>query len=185
MLNQKLPAETIVLRTAFAGLLIALAAILRVAPHPWSFTPIGAMALFAGAMVKDRRLAFVFPLLALFAGDVFVGLHKLIPVVYASFLVNVLIGTWVEKRRSVPRVGLAVFAGALQFFVVTNFGIWAIEYFYPHTSAGLTACYISGIPLFWNTLAGDAFYSLLLFGSFPLAEHFFPVLRAHPAQARP
>jgi hypothetical protein len=185
MLKQKLPAETIVLRTVLAGLLIVFAAILRVTPHPWNFTPIGAMALFSGATVKDRRVAFAFPLLARFAGDVFVGLHKLIPVVYASFLVNVLIGAWVKKRRSVPRIGLAVFAGALQFFLVTNFGMWAVENFYPHTSTGLIACYIIGIPLFWNTLAGDALYSALLFGSFALAERFFPVLRASPAQARP
>ena len=185
MLNQKLPAETIVLRTFLAGLLIVLAAILRVTPHPWNFTPIGAMALFSGATVKDRRLAFAFPLLTLFAGDVFVGLRKLIPVVYASFLVNVLIGTWVKKRRSVPRIGLAVFAGALQFFLITNFGMWAVENFYPHTSTGLIACYIIGIPLFWNTLAGDALYSALLFGSFALAERFLPALRASPAQARP
>jgi len=43
-----------------------------------------AMALFAGAMLRDRRLAFLFPLLALFAGDVFVGFHRLMFVVYAS-----------------------------------------------------------------------------------------------------
>jgi len=109
MLKQKLPAETIVLRTVLAALLIVVAAIFRLVPHPWNFTPIGAIALFAGATVKDRRIAFLFPLLALFAGDVFVGLHKLIPMVYASFLVNVLIGLWVEKHRSILRIGLAVF----------------------------------------------------------------------------
>src|SRR5258706_4708548 len=61
--------ENLLYRTLFALALIVLAAALRIAPHPWNFTPVGAMALFAGAMLRDPRLAFVFPLFALFAGD--------------------------------------------------------------------------------------------------------------------
>src|SRR5256886_17656815 len=84
--------ESLLYRTLLALALIMLAAALRVAPHPWNFTPVGAMALFSGAVLKDRRLAFLVPLVALFAGDVFIGFHKLLPIVYASFLVNVAIG---------------------------------------------------------------------------------------------
>src|SRR5229473_4895579 len=85
--------ETLLYRTLLALVLILLAAALRVAPHPWNFTPVGAMALFSGAVLKDRRLAFLFPLVALFAGDLFVGLYKLsvMLVVYASFLISVAI----------------------------------------------------------------------------------------------
>jgi hypothetical protein len=84
--------ENLVYRTLLALALILLAAALRIAPHPWNFTPVGAMALFSGALLKNRRLAFFFPLLALFLGDIFIGFHKLIPIVYASFLINVAIG---------------------------------------------------------------------------------------------
>jgi hypothetical protein len=76
--------ENLLYRTLLAFALIVLAATLRIAPHPWNFTPVGAMALFSGAVLRDRRLAFIFPLVALFAGDVFIGFHKLIPVVYAT-----------------------------------------------------------------------------------------------------
>jgi len=185
--------------------MIVLAAALRLAPHPWNFTPIGAIALFSGAMVRDRRLAFLFPLLVMFATDAVIGFHKLSPLVYASFLLSVLIGRTVvgarfslpanagasprAKRESEPdtdaraqgyvlrRIGVATFLGALQFFLITNFGVWAFLGSYPRTGAGLVACYIVGIPLFWNTLAGDAVYAALLFGGFFLAERLAPRLR--------
>ncbi|HUC53642.1 MAG TPA: DUF6580 family putative transport protein [Candidatus Cybelea sp.] len=166
--------ENLFYRTLLALVLILLAAALRIAPHPWNFAPIGAMALFSGALVKDRRLAFLFPLFTLFVGDIFIGFHKLIPIVYASFLINVAIGLWLRDRRSVARISLATLLGSIQFFLVTNFAVWQFMNTYPHTSSGVLDCYIAGIPFFWNTLAGDAFYAALLFGGFALAEHFFP-----------
>jgi hypothetical protein len=48
---------------------------------------------------------------------------------------------------------------------------------FPRTLQGLLACYLAGIPYFWNTLAGDAFYSAVLFGGLGLAERRFPALR--------
>jgi hypothetical protein len=125
------------------------------------------------------------PLAGLFAGDVFVGFHKLMLVVYASFLVSVAIGRWIGDSRSVARIGGAVFAGAVQFFVVTNFAMWAIGGFYPKTLAGLVNCFVAGVPFFWNTLAGDALYAGLLFGGFALAEKMLPALRVGAAQAKP
>jgi hypothetical protein len=169
--------ENLLYRLLLAFGIIALAAALRIAPHPWNFTPVGAMALFSGAVIKDRRLAFLVPLVALFFGDIFIGFYKLIPIVYASFLVSVAIGFWLRDRRSAARITAATLAGAIQFFLVTNFAFWALEPFYPHTRAGLLACYVAGIPFFWNTLAGDAVYAVLFFGAFALAERLFPALR--------
>jgi hypothetical protein len=169
--------ENLLYRTLLALAIIALAAALRIAPHPWNFTPVGAMALFSGAIIRDRRLAFFFPIFALFVGDIFVGFHKLMPVVYASFLVSVAIGLWLRDRRTVGRITAATLLGAIQFFLVTNFAVWAFGLSYPRNSAGLLACYVAGIPFFWNTLAGDAVYAVLLFGGFAFAERLFPALR--------
>src|SRR5712692_6157405 len=144
--------EILLYRTLLALALIVLAAALRIAPHPWNFTPVGAMALFSGAVLKDRRLAFLFPLLALFVGDIFIGFHKLIPIVYTSFLINVAIGLWLRDRRTPARIGLATLLGAEQFFLVTNFAVWQALGSYPHNASGLIACYIAGLPFFWNTL---------------------------------
>ena len=190
---EKSEKEIILLRTLLIFTMIALAAALRLAPHPWNFTPVGAIALFAGATVRDRRLAFLFPLLVMFTTDLIIGFNKLSPLVYASFVLSVLIGRAVvgvssretqperesakSKRGVVPRLAASTFLGSLQFFLITNFGVWAFLGSYPRTGAGLAACYLAGIPLFWNTLAGDATYVTLLFGGLLLAERFAPQLR--------
>jgi hypothetical protein len=169
--------ESALLRTIVITTLILLAAALRIAPHPWNFTPLGAMALFSGAMLRGRRMAFVLPLVALFAGDLFIGFHKLMPVVYASFFLSVIIGRFVSEKRSIVRIGGATLVGAVQFFLLTNLAVWAFEDTYPHTLTGLGACYLAGLPFFWNTLAGDALYVALFFGGFALAERLVPDLR--------
>ena len=169
--------ENTVFRTLLIMGMILFAAIIRIAPHPWNLTPIGAMALFSGAVTRNRWLAFLFPVLALLAGDSFVGFHVLTPVVYASFLISIAIGLWLRERRTVMRLGGAVLVGAVQFFLITNFGAWLFLNSYPKTFGGLVACYVAGVPFFWNTLAGDAFYATLLFGGMALAERRFPVLR--------
>ena len=84
---------------------ILLAAVLRLVPHPPNFTPIGAMALFSGAMFRNRWVAFLLPLASLFAGDLFVGFHKLMFVVYASFAVSIAVGRWLAQTRSLSRIG--------------------------------------------------------------------------------
>lgn len=158
------------MKMGVAALLVVLAAALRVVAHPWNFTPIGAMALFSGATFRQRWMKFAFPLAALFAGDVFVGFHRLTLVVYLSFLVSVAIGMWIGEERKLARLAGGTFLGALQFFLVTNFAVWATFATYPKSLAGLLVCYAAGVPFFWNTLAGDAFYAVLLFGGYALAE---------------
>src|SRR5712692_2590492 len=146
--NEKL---SLLLRGAVIVTLIVLSAVLRILPHPWNLTPVGAMALFSGAMFRNRWIAFLLPLASLFAGDVFVGFHKLMLIVYASFAVSVAIGRWLGESRTVARIGGAVFLGALQFFAVTNFAVWALGGFYPKTSQGLASCFAAAVPFFWNT----------------------------------
>jgi len=165
------------LKLGAAAALVAIAAALRVVAHPWNFTPVGAMALFAGAVFRERWMKFAIPMLALFAGDIFIGFHKLMPAVYLSFLISVAIGMWIGEERKLARLTCGTFLGALQFFLVTNFAIWAAFTTYPKSALGLLACYAAGLPLFWYTLAGDAFYVVLLFGGYVAAEHLFGSLQ--------
>jgi hypothetical protein len=185
-MNRENSRHAFLYRLLFALAIIVVAAALRIAPHPWNFTPVGAMALFSGAVIRDRRLAFAFPLLALFAGDLFVGLYKpgVMLMVYLSFLVSVLIGRLLQNRRTFLRVAGATPLGSLQFFLVTNFAVWWLLNSYPKTASGLAACYLAGLPLFGNTLAGDALYAALFFGAFALGERFVPMFR-EPAHAPP
>ena len=161
---------------------ILAAAALRLVPHPPNFTPIGAMALFSGAYLGRRgAVALVVPLGALFLSDLVLGFYRGMPTVYFSVALIVIIG-WVALRRVSPiRVGGAAIASSVLFFVLTNFGMWLSSGFYPHTLAGLEACYIAAIPFFQNTVAGDLFYAAVLFGGFALLERTVPALRSQPA----
>ena len=169
--------ETLAYRTMLVVSLIALGAALRLAPHPWNFTPVGAIALFSGAMVRHRQAAYFFPILVMGATDLIVGFNKLSPLVYASLILSVFIGRFLMQKRHLLRLGAATLLGALQFFLITNFGVWAFLGSYPRTAAGLVECYLAGMPFFWNTLASDAFYVSLLFGTVHLAEQFAPRIR--------
>ena len=157
---------------------IAAAAALRLVPHPPNFSPIDAIALFSGAYVGRRALAFVAPLAALLLSDLVLGFYHGMATVYATVALIVVIGWWLSSKRTPLRIGVAALASSVIFFAITNFGMWLFSGFYPLTSAGLAACYVAAIPFFQNTAAGDLFYATLLFGGFALAEHLVPRLRA-------
>ena len=156
--------------------IILVAAASRLIPHPPNFTPIAAIALLGGAYFNDKRLSFLIPLAAMFLSDLTIGLHSGMPVVYACFALTVCIGFWLRKRKSVACIAGAALASSVLFFVVTNFGVWALGSLYPRTVEGLAACYVAAIPFFQNTLLGNAFYTAVLFGGFALAEYRFPAL---------
>ena len=154
-----------------------------------NFAPIGAMALFGGACFAHRRAAFVVPLAAMFlsdlaigllSGNLSLGLHRLIPVVYGSFALIVCRGFWLRTRRTVVPIAGATLASSVLFFVLTDFGAWALGSLYPNTWEGLVACYVAAIPFFHNTLLSDAVYSTALFGGLALAERGLPALREQP-----
>jgi hypothetical protein len=167
------------------GMILAAAAS-RLIPHPPNFAPIGALALFSGACFSSKPMAFLVPLAAmlisdlaigLLSGDRSLGLHGLIPVVYGSFALIVCVGFWLRRRRSTVPIAGATLASSVMFFVLTNFGVWALGSWYPKTWDGLIACYGAAIPFFQNTLLGDAVYVTVLFGGLALAENGWPVLR--------
>lgn len=156
---------------------ILIAALLRLLPHPPNFTPIGAMALFAGAHLGRRWLAFAAPLAALLVSDLLLGFHSTMVYVYAATAGAVLIGSVLGARPSAVGVGLASVSSAVLFFAVTNFGVWLSGGLYPRDLGGLAACFVAAIPFFQYSLAGDLVFSALLFGGFALAERQVPALR--------
>src|SRR5438477_11387799 len=101
MSTQSQNRENLISRTIVILTMIALAATLRVMPHPWNFTPVGAMALFSAAAVKDPRLSSLLPLAPLFAGDLFARFHKLMPIVYASPTVHLALAYTVSDHCTI------------------------------------------------------------------------------------
>jgi hypothetical protein len=157
---------------------IVVAAVLRLVPHPPNFTPIGAMALFSGAYLGRRWTAFAATFGALLLSDAILGFHSGMPYVYASVALVVVLGWSIQARIEPLWVGLAAATSSVLFFIVTNFGVWLSSGMYPLTPSGLAACYVAAIPFFQNTLAGDLFYSAMLFGGFALLERAVPRIRS-------
>jgi hypothetical protein len=131
-----------------------------------NFTPIGAIALFSGAFLKDKKLAFIVPLLALFLSDIFVGFHSTMPFVYIGFMFIIAIGMWMKPQFGVKMIFGSLF-GSILFFLITNLGYW-LTTDATHSISGLSKAYIDGIPFFRNSLLGDLFFNGILFGVFSI-----------------
>ena len=67
------------------------------------------------------------------------------------------------KKVDFPRVVAGSLGATFIFFVLSNLGVWAQNIMYPMTFGGLVACYTAALPFLKYTLAGDLFYSGLLF----------------------
>jgi len=150
--------------------LVALAALARLLPHPPNFVPVAALALFAGALVPDRRLAFLVPLVAMLISDLFLGFHAGMALIYVCMAITVAIGMQLTNRIRFTTVAGAAVVSSVLFFVITNFGVWLTSGMYGHNLSGLLACYVAAIPFYHYTLLGNAFYAAILFGGFALIE---------------
>lgn len=167
------------------GIVVA-AALARLVPHIPNVTPVDAVALFGGAYLADRRLAFLVPLAAIVISDAVLGFDGLGTelAVYGCAATTVALGLWIGRNRSVLRIGSAAIASSLLFFVVTDLAVWEFGTLYPHTFDGLVACYAAALPFLRNTLAGDLTYTALLFGGFALLERNLLPVREGAAATR-
>ena len=75
--------------------------------------------------------------------------------IYACFALTVCIGIVIKGKRSPAIIAAGTLAASLSFFALSNFGVWLTSGMYPHTSAGLMACYVAALPFFQYTLLGD------------------------------
>lgn len=166
------PAETSNWRPAALSLTV-FGAIARLLPHPPNFVPVGATSVFAGARLPGWQ-AYLIPLTLMAVTDPIIYAAYGIPFsftsrlwIYSSFLISVAIGRRLRHTVNPGRIAGAVFLSALQFFLISNFGVWLgndVAPLYPHTAAGLIACYIAALPFFGWTLLSDFTYAAAFFG---------------------
>jgi len=154
-----------------AAAVIISAAACRLADHPFNFTPIAAMALFAGCYLKNKW-AIMFPLVAMLVSDYFLGFYHwpVMLTVYVSFILIFFLGRLLARRFKWQNVVFSSLAGSIIFFLLTNFAVWAFANWYPHTWQGLINCFTLALPFFRNTLTGDLFYVGLFFGAYELVS---------------
>lgn len=177
-------------------LMIVLAAISRIIPHPYNFTPLVAMSLFGGAMLQKKWQAYLIPIAAYLISDVvfaliggtgFYGVSQLF--VYGAMLLVTALGTTMGQPKTLKVLGYSL-GGSAIFWIISNFGVWFANYISAGSAtheAGLTLgmTYLRALPfyntysneLFFGAFAGDLFYSALLFGVFALLQKSYPSLR--------
>ncbi|MCF8255694.1 MAG: hypothetical protein K9H61_11350 [Bacteroidia bacterium] len=152
--------------------LVFLAALLRLIPHAPNFSPIGALAIFGGAYLSKKYLAYLIPIFAMLVSDLFLGFYGFeMLITYGAFIASIFIGTQLRKNITWYNVGLASLSSSVVFFLVTNFVFFypaTMGTIYSHNFSGMIASYVAGWPFFQNTFASDLLYSTILFGGFYL-----------------
>jgi hypothetical protein len=186
--------EKINLRFGVLTGIVGLATLVRIATpsvlgHPSNFAPIGALALFSGCYFAGRVSKFIVPLLAVWVSDLFIDFlytgkwmlfYEGFYWQYACYALFVVIGMGLSKRVKPVTVLAGSLTASSIFFLVSNFGVWMSGVLYSHTVAGLSTCYVAAIPFFGGTVAGDLFYTSVMFGVFELASRKYPVLSLQP-----
>ncbi|MBS1749374.1 MAG: hypothetical protein JST63_05690 [Bacteroidetes bacterium] len=162
--------------------LIIIAALYRVVPgRPYGFAPQIAMALFSGAVIKDRKYAFTLPLFSMLISDVLYellfisglsaiqGFYEGQLTNYALFVLLTAGGFFIRKINFV-NILLASIAGPTVYFLLSNFLVWlsGSGLMRPKTFDGLMMCFADGIPFYKNSVWGTMFFSALLFGGYSL-----------------
>jgi len=144
--------------------LILILAFARLIPHPPNFTPIIAVAIVSGYFFKNVNLSLLTLLVAMLISDLFIGFYENVIFVYASLLLITFVFHKINKKINFKNLFIYGFAGSIVFFVISNFGVWALgspgvyDVAYDRNLSGLIECYILAIPFFGNT-----FLSTLIF----------------------
>ena len=151
---------------AVCGVLLVLGVAGRLLPHVENFTPVAAIALFAGFLFRRRLVAAAIPLAIMFVSDAFLGATPLgVKItVYVAILFPLVFAPLLRKRLSPVRVGSSALIAAILFYVVTNFAVWLV--YFPQTLGGLLACYGAGLPFLAQKLLGDLLWSGAIFGTY-------------------
>ena len=153
--------------------------------RPMGFAPQIAMALFAGSISKDKRFAFLFPVLSLFISDLLYqflysqGLST-IKGFYSGQWQNYLliasitiIGFFINKNK-IGQIFVGSLAGAVYFFLISNFMVWVGGGWdinnqpYPRSFSGLMLCYTEAMPFFKWSVLSTLLFNGIFFGSFYL-----------------
>ena len=174
MVNQEQKLKSSFSYLVILAVLIALGVAGRLLPHPPNFTPMAAIALFAGFIFIKRYMAVVAVISTMILCDYFAfgslsvswfG-SKSMFVVYIALLFPIVFKNFLQKKLGILRIFGAALASSSVFFLATNFAVWAFSPMYEKTLEGLVLCYTMAIPFFQNTIAGDLIWSGVIFGTY-------------------
>ena len=133
----------------------------RIIPHPSNFTPILAVGIFSGFYFKNFISSFFIVICSMFIGDLYLGFHNTMFFTYASLALAVSIGIFI-KHFKFNEILLSGLASSVLFFIITNFGVWALSGMYENSLSGLLQSYVMAIPFFHNTLISTFVFLYIL-----------------------
>jgi hypothetical protein len=151
--------------------------------YPNNFSPIIGMAIFAGAVIKDRRFAFALPLLAMFLSDILFELFTTAPgfwgwgqLVGYGILALITVIAFSMKKINVLSVAGYSIGASLLFFFLSNSAFFVFDnpiyHLYPNNFNGYIASLAAGIPFLKTGIVADLVYSTVLFGTYYLVQHY-------------
>lgn len=157
IINKKL-----VLKIAFALILIAVAVGWRLINHSYNFAPnleFVTVAAVLAAIVLGTKAAIFVPLASMIVSDLMIGNSSIYVYTWGSFAVIGLGAILLRKLNTSPKKQIICSAGfatisSFLFFVVTNFGVW-LQGWYPMTLAGLQTCFTLALPFYRTMLIGN------------------------------
>ena len=155
----------IVKKQIFPISLILILALARLIPHPTNFTPVIAVAILSGYFFKNIYLSFTALLVSMLIADLFIGFYENIIFVYLSLLLIAFIFYKLCNKINLKNLFIYAFAGSLIFFIISNFGVWALGSLgvynvpYEKSLSGLIECYVLAIPFFGNTFLSTLVFS--------------------------
>ena len=161
--------------TILAISLIVIGVALRILPHTANIAPVGAIALFAGAILSFRTALWL-PLLIMVLSDIFIGLHPTVAYTWGGFILIALMATRLRAASNWLRVPAGAIGASLIFFIVSNFGVWMEGRLYPATIQGLIDCYVMALPFLRNSLVADLGFSIVFFGLYTFVK---PAIQGH------
>lgn len=149
-------------------------------PQWANFSPMGAIALFAGYYFKDKKWSVIYSLLALWISNLLLNnfLYQdyykefswgFSTSQFAIFYGITVLGAWYSsKKASFINVLSLNSLTAVGFFVISNLWVWAFssEVVYSKNVQGIISCFVNAIPFFPNTLFSHIIFGALFFGSF-------------------
>ena len=154
-----------------------------------NFTPIGAIALFGGAYLKNKYHAFLIPIASVWLSDLilnnfiftfysdFTWFYPGFLWQYISFTLIIILGYFYLKKINFKNVFITAISSSVLFFIITNFGVWISGSMYTLDFKGLITCYVMALPFFKGTLLGFMCYSAFLFGILEFSKHKFEMLK--------
>jgi len=149
-------------------LMMGIAILMRLIPHPPNFTPVLAIGLFGAITIPNNSLKFAIPIVIMIVSDAFIGFHQTLPFVYLAIALGGSLGIILKNHFSYRNLILTSTISSVLFFIITNIGVWLTGLLYPKTAMGLYQCLIAAIPFFHNTLLSTIAYSIAIFSGYKL-----------------